>query len=235
MLHPMPRKPAQADRVYDALRESLTRGEIPIGSRLVEQQLAARFQTSRTPIREALRRLEGDGHLMRDAAGGLRPRVPSIRSMRELYEVRIVLEDLIVRRAATSGDEDALRALDAEWRALGDHYARDPAAVLEAGTAFVHRDEDFHERVAMISGNHVAARMLQDLNARIRVLRIHDFTRPDRITATIAEHLEILGAIRAGEGDAAAGFMRAHVERSAAIVREQIGEVLSRMVDPAAA
>lgn len=231
----MSRKPSQADRVYDELRESLTRGEIPIGSRLVEQQLAARFATSRTPIREALRRLEGDGHLMRDSGGGLRPRVPSIRSMRELYEVRIVLEDLIVRRAA-AGDRAALDALDAEWRALRAQHRDDPAAVLDAGTAFVHRDEDFHERVARASGNTVAATMLEDINARIRILRIHDFTRPDRIAATIVEHLELLDAIRAGEADAAAGFMRAHVERSAAIVREQIGEILSRMVeDPAAA
>jgi DNA-binding GntR family transcriptional regulator len=224
----MARKPSQADRVYDELRESVTRCEIPLGSRLVEQQLAARFKTSRTPIREALRRLEGDGHLMRDVGGGLRPRVPSIRSMRELYEVRIVLEDLVVRRAASDGDRDALDALDAEWQALRSE-ARDE------GTAFVDRDEDFHERIAAASGNHVAAAMLRDVNARIRVMRIHDFTRPDRIVATIAEHLEILGAVRAGEGEAAAGYMRAHVERSAAVVREQIGEVLSQMVEEPAA
>jgi DNA-binding GntR family transcriptional regulator len=232
----MPRKPSQADRVHDALRESLTRGEIPIGARLVEQQLAARFKTSRTPIREALRRLEGDGHLTRDAGGGLRPRVPSIRSMRELYEVRIVLEDLIVHRAAEAGDRAVLDTLDAEWRALEAKHRDEPAAVLDAGTAFVHSDEDFHERIARASGNAVAAAMLGDINARIRILRIHDFTRTDRIAATITEHLEILDAVRAGQGDTAAELMRAHVERSAAVVREQIGEVLSRMVEaPAAA
>ncbi len=220
----MARNRSQADRVYDELRESVTRGEIPLGSRLVEQQLAARFKTSRTPIREALRRLEGDGHLTRDVGGGLRPRLPSLRSMRELYEVRLVLEDLSVRRAAGVGDRDALDALDADWRALR-------ADTPDEGTAFVDRDEDFHERVAAASGNAVAAAMLRDVNARIRVMRIHDFTRPDRILATIDEHLEILDAIRAGEDEAAAGLMHAHVERSAAVVREQIGEVLSRMVE----
>jgi len=231
----MARKPVHADRVYEELRDDLTRGEVPL-ERLVEQQLAERFQTSRTPIREALRRLEGDGHLIRDPSGGLRPRIPSVRSMRELYEVRIALEDLIVRRAASSGDRALLDALSADWRALDAEHRASPAAILDQGTAFVHRDEAFHERMAVASGNDVACAMLKDLNARIRVLRIHDFTRPDRITTTIGEHLEIIGAVLDADGDAAAGYVRAHVQRSAAVVREQIGELLSRMFEePAAA
>ena len=224
----MARKPAQSDRVYVELRERLTRGEVPIGSRLVEQQLAQAFRTSRTPVREALRRLEGDGHLSRDAGGGVRPRVPSVRSMRELYDVRIALEDLAVRRSATAGDRGILEALEQDWRALqADHRSGAPPE----GTAFVHRDEAFHELIANASGNHVAAEYLRDINARIRVLRIHDFTREERIRQTIAEHLEIVGAILAGDPDEAAGFMRGHVQRSARVVREQIGEVLSRMVE----
>jgi DNA-binding GntR family transcriptional regulator len=61
---------SQADRVYQELRARLLRGDLPIGQRLVEQQLAADFETSRTPVREALRRLEGDGHVVRDPSGG---------------------------------------------------------------------------------------------------------------------------------------------------------------------
>jgi len=224
----MARKPAQSDRVYSALRDRLTRGEVPIGARLVEQQLAAEFRTSRTPVREALRRLEGDGHLSRDAGGGLRPRVPSVRSMRELYDVRIALEDLAVRRAAAAGDRGPLEALEQEWEALRIGHRADGAT---AGTEFVHRDEAFHERIAEASGNHVAVQFLRDINDRIRVLRIHDFTRQDRILSTIDEHLEIVGAVLAGDADAAAGFMRGHIQRSANVVREQIGEVLSRMFD----
>lgn len=224
----MARKPAQSERVYAELRERLTRGDFPIGTRLIEQQLAEEFRTSRTPVREALRRLEGDGHLSRDAGGGLRPRVPSVRSMRELYDVRISLEDLVVRRSATSGDRGLLEALQQDWQAL--HAANQRGALAE-GAAFVHRDEAFHERIAEASGNHVATEFLRDINARIRVLRIHDFAREDRITETIAEHLEIVRAVLGGDPDEAASFMRGHVQRSARIVREQIGEILSRMVD----
>jgi len=224
----LPRKPAQSERVYVELRELLIRGDMPLGARLVEQQLAERFATSRTPIREALKRLEGDGHLARDDGGGLRPRLPSVRSMRELYDVRVVLEDLVVRGAATAGDRGLLEALQQDWRALaaGSRGAGE-------GASFVSRDEDFHLRVAQACGNQVATGMLADLNERIRVLRVHDFTREDRIEATIAEHLEIVDAVLDGDPDAAASYMRSHVQRSAAVVREQIGEILTRMVDDA--
>lgn len=226
ILRALPRKPAQSERVYLELRELLIRGDMPLGARLVEQQLAERFATSRTPIREALKRLEGDGHLARDDGGGLRPRVPSVRSMRELYDVRVVLEDLVVRGAATGGDRGLLEALQQDWRALA--AGPDPGA---EGASFVSRDEDFHLRIAQASGNQVATGLLGDLNERIRVLRVHDFTRPDRIEATIAEHLEIVDAVLDGDPDAAASYMRSHVQRSAAVVRERIGEILTRMVD----
>ena len=89
----------RAEEVHRELRAALLAGEFPYGQRLVEEQLAERFATSRTPVREALRRLEGDGHVVRDRSGGVRPNAPRVSAMRELYAVRIVLEDLAVRTA----------------------------------------------------------------------------------------------------------------------------------------
>lgn len=218
-----------AERVYRGLRDRLLRGEIPAGRRLVELQLAAEYATSRTPVREALRRLEGDGHLQRDPQGGMRPAVPSVRSMRELYEVRLALEELCVRRAALSGDRGLLEALSHEWRALAAEL-RSATGPLP-GPDFVHADETFHERIAQAAGNDVALHLLGDLNGRIRILRIHDFTSEDRVAATITEHLEILDVVLSGDADAAAAFMRAHVQRSALVVRERVGEALTRMFE----
>jgi DNA-binding GntR family transcriptional regulator len=220
---------SQADRVYGGLRAQLLRGDLPIGQRLVEQQLAAEFDTSRTPVREALRRLEGDGHVVRDPGGGLCPAVPSVRSMRELYDVRMALEELMVRRAAGGGDRGELDALLQRWAAL-EAEQRGSDAPLH-GPEFVHEDEAFHEGIARAAGNDVAVRMLRDLNDRIRILRVHDFTSGDRVTATIADHLEIVRTVLDGDADAAAAFMRAHVQRSALVVRERVGEVLARMFE----
>lgn len=220
---------SQAERVYAGLRERLLRGDLPVGRRLVEQRIAADFATSRTPVREALRRLEGDGHIVRDPGGGLSPSAPSVKSMRELYEVRVAIEELVARRASTSGDREQLDAIEAQWRALetGWQGGRD----VPRGPDFVHADEGFHRALAAASGNDVAEVMLSDLNDRIRILRMHDFTTDDRIVATITEHLEILGCVLSRDPDAAAAFMRAHVQRSALVVRERVGEALTRMFE----
>ncbi|MCW3016402.1 MAG: transcriptional regulator, GntR family [Solirubrobacterales bacterium] len=225
-------RPAQADRVYAQLRDGLLRGDFPVGRRLIEQQLATRFATSRTPIREALRRLEGDGHLIREPAGGLCPSVPSVRSMRDLYDVRLAIEELVVRRAAVSGARGLLDELGHDWHAL--EADQSSGRSLRGGPGFVTRDEDFHQRLAEAGGNTYAERQLRDVNERIRILRIHDFTSEDRVRSTIAEHLEIVEAVLAGDADGAAAFMRAHVQRSALVVRERVGEALSRMFDDAA-
>jgi DNA-binding GntR family transcriptional regulator len=223
------RAASQAERVYAELRERLLRGDLPVGRRLVEQQLAAEFQTSRTPVREALRRLEGDGHIVRDPGGGVCPSPPSVKSMRELYEVRVAIEELVARRAASAGDRGRIEAIDQDWRAL--LAAWQDARSLPRGPDFVHADEGFHRQLAAASGNDVAEALLGDLNDRIRVLRIYDFTTDDRIGATITEHLEILACVLARDADAAAAFMRAHVQRSALVVRERVGAALARMFE----
>jgi DNA-binding GntR family transcriptional regulator len=199
-----------------ALRAALLEGAFPYGQRLVEEQLADRFNTSRTPVREALRRLEGDGHVVRDRSGGVRPNAPRVSAMRDLYAVRTVLEDLAVRTA----DPERLDALHEEWLELRGEHDDTPG--------FMHADEAFHEGLAHASGNHANERYLRDINERIRVIRIHDFTTPDRIEATIEEHLEILDALRAGRPDAAAALMRVHIERSAEVVERRVGELLAR-------
>jgi DNA-binding GntR family transcriptional regulator len=220
---------SQAERVYVELRERLLRGDLPVGRRLVEAQLAAEYSTSRTPVREALRRLEGDGHIVRDRGGGMCPSAPSVKSMRELYEVRLAIEELVARRAATAGERGRIEAIEQDWRAL-DAAWHDTRA-LPRGPDFVHADERFHRQLAGASGNDVAETMLGDLNDRIRILRIYDFTTDDRIGATISEHLEILGCVLARDADAAAAFMRAHVQRSALVVRERVGAALARMFE----
>ena len=157
------------------------------------------------------------------------PSAPSVKSMRELYEVRVALEELVARRAATSGDRGRIEAIEQDWRALD--AAWQDKRTLPRGPDFVYADEGFHRALAGASGNDVAESLLSDLNDRIRVLRIYDFTTDDRIGATIAEHLEIVRCVLARDADAAAAFMRAHVQRSALVVRERVGSALARMFE----
>jgi DNA-binding GntR family transcriptional regulator len=222
-------KVTDAERVYGTLRLQLLRGDLPAGERLVEQRLAEEYQTSRTPVREALRRLEGDGHLVRDASGGLRPRVPDVRSMRDFYDVRLALEDLTVRRAAAVGDRAIIERLQLEWR---NHQAVQ-AATTDGNPLpdLVGPDEMFHLDLAVASGNQAAHRYLEEITDRIHVLRIQGFTIDHRLDNTVEEHLEILDAILTGDGDAAAAFMRSHIQRHAQVVRDRVGVALARMFE----
>jgi DNA-binding GntR family transcriptional regulator len=223
---------SHADRIHLELRRALLSGELAPSARLTEVGLAERFQTSRTPVREALRRLETEGHLVRDPAGGLLPRVPRASLMREVYEVRIALEDLVVRRAAgraPGADEPGLERLRGEWADLQATWPR------LAGDfdlpQFVLADEGFHETLARLSGNTTAERHLRDVNEHIRMLRIHDFTTTDRIETTIAEHVAIADDILAGDTAAACARMRDHVQASAGVVEQRVGAVLARMFE----
>jgi DNA-binding GntR family transcriptional regulator len=209
----------RAEEVHRELRAALLAGAFPYGQKLIEEQLAERYATSRTPVREALRRLEGDGHVVRDRSGGVRPNAPRVSVMRELYAVRTVLEDLAVRTA----DPARLDPLYDEWLELRHERDESPD--------FVYADEAFHEGIARASGNGATERYIRDINERIRLIRIHDFTTPDRIEATIDEHLEILETVRAGRADAAAALMRVHIERSAEVVERRVGDLLARMFE----
>lgn len=223
---------SHADRVHRELRRALLSGELPLTQRLTEEQLAERFQMSRTPVRDALRRLEIEGHLVRDHGGGLRPNMPRASTMSEIYEVRLVMEDLVVRRVSNREagvDIPGLMALLDEWTEL--QAAWPGLAENFEFPDFIHADERFHETLGRVSGNATAARHLCAINERIRLLRIHDFTTADRIKTTIAEHLVIVEAVVAGDTDFATTLMHDHIQSSASVVEQRVGQLLARMLD----
>ena len=205
--------------MYVALRNELLLGRLGY-ERLGEEALAERFSTSRTPVREALRRLEGDGHVARHPKMGLVPSPPRVDRMRELYEVRIVLEEVVARRLIRASAHASLEDLLCAWRDM-----RAP----EDLPSFVYADEGFHIGLAQASGHTVATALLGDINDRIRVLRIHDFVTVTRVEATIREHVEILSALLARDAETAVRLLRGNIEHSAAVVEQRVGEALERM------
>ena len=218
-----------AERVYQDLRAELLLGQFSYGDRLIEENLAERFKCSRTPVREALHRLQADGHVVKHPMGGTTPHPPQASAMREVYEMRTVIEDLIVRRAALAEDQSKVVELRTNWDELRTKTKRN-RTVLQTPD-FVYADEAFHEGIGAAAGNTAASRYLRDINERIRILRVHDFTTGDRIKTTIDEHIEIADAILGNEAEAAAALMRVHIDRSARVVEQRVGAMLARMFD----
>ena len=197
-----------AEQVYQRIRADLLRGHIRPGDRLTEEWAAGRYAASRTPVREACRRLAEEGLLThRPRRGYLVPPI-SEREIDELYEIRRALELVSVRRAvdAVRGADGgvALAGLREEWTAMS----------AATGARVVYKDEAFHRALAGVGGNSQLVPMLDAINARIRLVRVHDFLDQERVVATRIQHLGILDAVLAADADLAAALMHAHISES---------------------
>lgn len=213
------------DQVLGALRRRLMGGEFGPRTRLREEHLATELGVSRTPVREALIGLAADGLLTR-RDGGYYPVEPDLSELRDLYELRITIELRGLARALDSDtivqDAALLEPLLRSWRELRD----DPPA---ADPLFVLLDEDFHLTLCRSSGNPALVAALRTVNSRIRPVRMYDFLTEDRITSTIAEHIEIVELVLAGELDEALGALHRHVGESMDVVEQRVVRALTRM------
>jgi DNA-binding GntR family transcriptional regulator len=219
----------RSEHAYAELKTRLLLGEFPLQQRLAEEKLAAAVGVSRTPIREALARLHAEGLIVRAADGGFKPSVPDVTLVQHLYEVRSGLELQALRRPATLGtthDRERLASLQGEWQSLAAENQADPT---EPDPGFVLLDEAFHVALAESAGNPALAEVLQQVNERIRVVRMQDFLLPERIERTIDEHLSIVTAVLDGRLVDAESQFTNHLDTSRAVVEERVVRAISRM------
>jgi DNA-binding GntR family transcriptional regulator len=186
---------------YGALLEMILRGTIAPGEPVTERLIAVRLGMSRTPVREAVRRLEGEGTLERQRGGALVVRPYSMETFLHALAVRRLLEGEAARLAAGRIDPTIIaeaRQRIARLRAegLGDVARQD--------------DRDFHAAIAEASGNPVLATTISDLRKRTAMFRLGRL--PERVDQVCDEHLTILDALASGDGEAARTAMQAHID-----------------------
>lgn len=198
-----PRAP-QKD-AYELILEAIDTGTYKPGSRLVESELADRFGVSRTPIREALQRLETQSLLTRDGRSLI---VASLdhSQLSELYVVRGALEGLAARLAArhsTPEERAVLRdMLDAD-RAL----INDPEAMSRA-------NRRFHKQIHLASHNRFLVQQLDLVHRSMALLASTSIAVAGRPSDTLEEHEKIVRAIEASDGDAADKALRDHISQA---------------------
>jgi len=190
------------DNIYDALRNAILACELRPGQELCPQELAARYEVSRAPIREALLRLEGERLVTVLPRQGTVVNPISLSDARDLFGLRLVVEPACATAAAQAAPAHALAALD-EFRALPD----DPDA------GFIVQNRDFHRALAGLSGNARMASVAIDLVEQSdRLIRLSVNAVQGRNTALlVAEHGAIVDALQARDGRTAARLVRAHV------------------------
>ncbi|WP_285764799.1 GntR family transcriptional regulator [Biformimicrobium ophioploci] len=209
-----------ADRLFESLRGEIVEGNIAAGSKISEPELAKRFQTSRGSLREALMRLESLGLLERRVNVGARVVELDGRGLLELYEVREALEGMACRLAAENMNQaeiDGLRAVMEEHEQQSE---------LQAGTAYFQPegDFDFHFRIVQGSGNQLLIDTLCNrLYYRVRMYRYQLGMASPRAKRAFREHMHIIDAIEARDGELAEILMRRHIRASRNNIQAKIG------------
>ncbi len=207
---------SRADDVYAQLKQDVAEFKLVPGDRFTENELSERLGVSRTPVRQALFRLQQEGYVEVLFRSGWRVLPFDFDQFEQLYDLRMVLETTAVHRLCTDGqrvDRALLDQLAAIWLV--------PVAERSADMVQVSRwDEAFHCALVAAAGNAEMARVHKDVTERIRIIRRLDFTKQARIDATYDEHSKILKAVQRKRGDQASMLLRAHIETSQAEVRK---------------
>lgn len=206
---------------YALILEAIESGDFGPGARLVESELAERIGASRTPVREALQRLETQGMLTRDGRSLI---VASLdhTQLAELYTVRAELEGLAARlaaRHATNEEITVLRQMVADDRAL---LGGDPRALSRA-------NKRFHRLIHLASHNRFLVQQLDLVHRSMALMATTSFAAEGRDAAALGEHALIVEAVAAHDGDAAYTALRGHISKAYETrLRVDAGELKTR-------
>jgi DNA-binding GntR family transcriptional regulator len=208
--------PPAADRVYSHVKQGVLDRRYEGGTLLTEGELAEAVGVSRTPVREALLRLEVEGLIKLYPKKGALVLPVSAQEIKDVVETRLLVEEHAARKAVPASAQlierlEELLARQKEQAAAGDL----------AGAAVT--DRCFHAEIVRSGGNAILSRLydqLRDRQLRMGVAVLH--SHPDRIAKTLVEHEEILDALRSGDAEAAVGIVHRHVDWFSHLARGEV-------------
>jgi DNA-binding GntR family transcriptional regulator len=199
--------PDRSAEVYQRLRNEIVSGSFHPNERLVEADLAQRLDAGRTAIRAALVRLDQEGLVSREPNRGARVRLVSDREALEIEEVRVILEQLIVRHAAQRVTAADLRDLRRSLVQMRQRLAQgDPMGYSELNA-------EFHQRIWAIADHRTAGRVLSNLKSQSIRFQYRTILRPGRTADSLHEHEVIVEALASRDADASEAAMRQHLSR----------------------
>jgi DNA-binding GntR family transcriptional regulator len=202
--------------VYHQLKDAILTGTLRPMERITENKVAASFGLSRTPVREAFRRLEVEGLIQVVPQRGSFVSRPSVEDILEIYQIRLPLECLSARIAAERIEEEQLAALErlvAAERAHGQ--ARSAERSLKASA-------EFHAVLHACTRNKRLASFLSEMQNQVHRVRVLWPSTVARLGETWKEHAAILAALRARDGGEAERLMRLHLDRARASTLDRI-------------
>jgi DNA-binding GntR family transcriptional regulator len=204
---------ARAEKIYQQIKRDIFDFRLLPGERFFESEIARRTGVSRTPVREALHKLEKEGYLEVTARSGWSVRPFDFEFFEHLYDVRLILELAAVKQICDRATNVDLRELKETWLVPPTRRAGGMKTVSQL-------DERFHEALVEAANNPELTRLHRDVTERIRIIRRLDFTQQRRIDAAYEEHAQILRHLLARRRNQAELLLRAHIEASKSEVRK---------------
>ncbi len=201
------------ERIYQQLKQDIFSFRLLPGDRFSENEIAERVAASRTPVREALTRLQREGFVDVSFRSGWQVKPFDFNQFEQLYDVRIVLELAAVKKLCEMEPAPNLEDLKRIWLVK-------PEDRLEDGPSVCALDERFHEQLIEATGNQEMARIHHDITERLRIVRRIDFTQRNRIEATYDEHAKILRTIIERRAEEVKSYLKIHIEASKSEVRK---------------
>jgi len=193
-----------SDQVFEHLESAILSGRYQRGEIVTELQLCSELGVSRTPVREALRRLFQE-HLVEDTPKGTMVLGITPKDYRDMSEIRLRIEELAVRGFVENADADSLKALNEAVDFQEFYLSREDVDQLKA------LDGRFHEIIYSNCGSMILKDTLLPLHKKIQQYRRNALRTPDRAAHSVREHREILDAIRSRDADLAAERMQLHI------------------------
>ncbi|MFZ5650599.1 MAG: GntR family transcriptional regulator [Bacillota bacterium] len=196
------------EMVFESLREAIIQGRLKPGERLMEMQLAEEMGVSRTPVREAIRKLELEGFVVMIPRKGAYVSGISVRDIVDVFEVRAALEALAAGLAAERVTDKELEELERSIvlaAELGDKAELD---------AIVETDTNFHELIYKACRNERLVQIVTHLKEQIQRFRTTSLSQPGRSRDALYEHRAIVEAISERNIDLAQALAREHVENA---------------------
>ncbi|MCI6121654.1 GntR family transcriptional regulator [Lachnospiraceae bacterium HCP28S3_F9] len=204
------------DVVFNTLRQAILRGELKPGERLMEIQLANKLGVSRTPIREAIRKLELEGLVLMIPRKGAEVADITEKSLRDVLEVRKALEELAVQLTCDKITKEQIRELEqAAEQFKKTLKSNDITEIAEA-------DVRFHDIIYLATDNQKLILLLNNLREQMYRYRIEYLKRADKYSQLLAEHEEIIRHIEKKQKKEAAEIVCKHIDNQVAAVMDLI-------------
>ncbi|MDA8189643.1 MAG: GntR family transcriptional regulator [Dehalococcoidales bacterium] len=205
----VPNEPLPYDRIaYLKIKNAIVGGYFKAGERLREQELAEKIGISRTPIREALRRLEREGYLEKLHYKGATVRKFSLKEAEHIYQIRAALEGLSAYLLAQVAGAELVEKFRRNLSQAGQALAEQDLARVAA------MNDEFHDLLANGHHNEILSDMLLNLRGCISILRVSTWTAQGRPAQTIEEHKEIVEAVAQKMPEAARSAAVRHIGNS---------------------